>query len=420
MKIAYLLSEYPTLGHTYLLREVRQLRELGWDIQTISIRRPGDRPSPLSPAEKEELQSTWYILGSSPVACIWSQAVTFATRPLRYLRGLATAWRFGRFHPRRTMLATAYFIEAVCAGYRLQKAGITYVHSVYSTTVALIVSRVFDIRLSMTLHGPAEFTDPEGFGIREKVRAADLVCAISYFGRSQIMLWSSASDWHKLEVTPLGVETTGWKTATFRERPSPFELISVGRLVEIKGYPLLLEAVAQLHAEGRDVRLTLVGDGQDRASLEEQARQMEIAELVVFAGWKNQEELRELYAKSDVCVLSSFAEGIPVVLMEAMTAGVPCVAARINGIPELIRDGIDGLLFTPSNVQELTAAIGRLMDSAELRRRMAHSSREQAAGKYDLRKNVLHLSEVFSRWVSPESDPTAGRPAAPIHKFVAS
>jgi len=420
MKIAYLLSEYPTLGHTYLLREVRQLRELGWDIQTISIRRPGDRPSPLSPAEKVELQSTWYILGSGPVAYLRSHAVTFATSPVRYLRGLATAWRFGRFHPRQTMLATAYFIEAVCAGYRLQKAGVTYVHSVYSTTVALILSRVFDVRLSMTVHGPAEFTDPEGFGIREKVRAADVVCAISYFGRSQIMLWSSASDWHKLEVTPLGVETAGWKAATFRERPSPFELISVGRLVEIKGYPLLLEAMARLHDEGRDVRLTLVGDGPDRSTLEEQARQMGIAELVVFAGWKNQDELRELYANSDLCVLSSFAEGIPVVLMEAMAAGVPCVAARINGIPELIRDGTDGLLFTPSNVPELTAAIGKLMDSPELRRRMAHSSREQVADKYDLQKNVLHLSEVFSRWISPESGPSAGHPAAPIHKFVAS
>src|ERR1019366_80312 len=240
MKLAYLLSEYPTLGHTYLLREVRQLRELGWDIQTISIRRPGNRDSPFSPAEEEEVRSTWYILGSSMFALVKSHAATFVTRPLRYLRGLTTAWRFGRFNPRQTLLATAYFVEAVTAGYRLRKAGITYVHSVYSTTVALILSRVFDINLSMTLHGPAEFIDPEGFAIREKIRAAQVVCSISYFGRSQIMLWSSPSDWHKLQVTPLGVEISGWKTATFREHRSPFELISVGRLVEIKGYPLLL------------------------------------------------------------------------------------------------------------------------------------------------------------------------------------
>src|SRR5271165_5052257 len=134
MKIAYLLSEYPTLGHTYLLREVRQLRALGWDIQTISVRRPHKGAAPLSPAEAEEFKMTWYILGGGWLSGLRSHAVTLATRPLRYLRGLAAAWRFGRFNPRQTLLATAYFFEAVCAGHRLRRAGITYVHSVYSTT----------------------------------------------------------------------------------------------------------------------------------------------------------------------------------------------------------------------------------------------------------------------------------------------
>ena len=148
----------------------------------------------------------------------------------------------------------------------------------------------------------------------------------------------------------------------FREHPSPFELISVGRLVNIKGYPLLLDAVAQLRQACRDVRLTLAGDGPDRASLEAQAQRLGIADRVFFAGWKNQDELRELYRGSDACVMSSFAEGVPVVLMEAMATGVPCVAPRINGIPELIRDGVDGLLFTASDVEELVAAVGKLMD----------------------------------------------------------
>ena len=407
MKLAYLLSEYPTLGHTYLLREVRQLRKLGWDIQTISVRQPGKRSSPLSPAESEELGSTWYIVGSSWFAYVKSHAVTFASRPARYLRGLATAWRFGRFHPRQTLLATAYFVEAVCAGYRLRQAGITHVHSVYSTTVALIMTKVFDVNLSMTLHGPAEFTDPEGFAIREKVRAAQLVCSISYFGKSQIMLWSSPLDWHKLEVTPLGVDMSGWAITAFRERPAPFELISVGRLVEIKGYPLLLEAIAQLRREGRDVRLTLAGDGPDRASLDAQARQLGISDRVVFAGWKDQAALRELYLNSDLCVLSSFAEGVPVVLMEAMATGVPCVAPCINGIPELIRDGIDGLLFTASDVQDMVSTIGKLMDNPELRRRMAESSPRRVTEKYDLQKNVLRLSGLFTRWTATSSVPTS-------------
>jgi colanic acid/amylovoran biosynthesis glycosyltransferase len=404
MQIAYLLSEYPTLGHTYLLREVRGLRDLGWKIQTISIRRPGHRPSPLSAAEQQEWSSTWYVLGSSPLEFLRAHLVTFATRPARYLRGLLTAWNIGRFHPHSTARAMAYFLEAVLAGYRVRQAGIEHVHSVYTTTVALIMSRIFEIRLSMTIHGPSEFFDPEGFRIREKVAAAELVSGISYFCRSQIMLWSSPSDWHKIEVAPLGIDIEGWQPAGFREHPAPFELISVGRLTDVKGYPLLLEAIALLSGEGRDVRLRLVGDGPDSRQLQERARQLGIGEWVVFEGWRTQEELRQLYAASDLCVLSSFSEGVPVVLMEAMATGVPCVAPRITGIPELIRDGVEGLLVTPANAAELASAIGTLMDQPELRRQMAKSSRERIADQYELHKNVERLSKLFSQMQADRAD----------------
>ncbi len=397
MKLAYLLSEYPTLGHTYLLREVRGLRALGWEIQTVSVRKPDLSGWQLSEAEREEWNSTWYILGSDPVEFLKAHLVTLFSRPRRYLGGLATAWRFGRWHPRGTALATAYFAEAVLAGYRLERAGIAHVHSDFCSTVALILGRVFDIGTSVTLHGPGEFVDPEGFRIPEKVHAAKFVCSISYFGRSQIMLWSSPSDWDKLEVTPLGIDVGKWLPAPFRERPSPFALISVGRLAAVKGYPLLVEAVARLAGQGRDVRLTLVGDGPERSYLEEQARRLGISARVIFAGWKNQAELRELYQNSDLSVLSSFAEGVPVVLMEAMASGIPCVAPRITGIPELIRHGIDGLLVTPSDTEELATAIAGLMDKPELRRAMAGRCRERIADKYDLGKNVQHLSEVFKR-----------------------
>ena len=397
MQIAYLLSGYPTLGHTYLLREVRGLRELGWDIQTLSVRRPGQRPSSLSAAEQEEWNATWYILGSGPMEFLRAHAVTLVTRPGRYLRGLLTAWKIGRFHPHNTARALAYFAEAVLAGDRLRHAGIQHVHSVYTTTVALIMSRVFDIRLSMTIHGPSEFFDPEGFRIRQKVAAAELVTGISCFCRSQIMLWSSPSDWPKIEVVPLGIDISGWQSATFRERPSPFELISVGRLADVKGYPLLFEAVALLVAEGRDIRLRLVGDGPDSGQLQQRAQQLGIADRVIFEGWKTQTELRKLYAESDLCVLSSFSEGVPVVLMEAMATGVPCIAPRITGIPELIRDGVEGLLVTPANVADLASAIGSLMDHPDLRRQMATRSRERIAGQYELRKNVLLLSNLFSQ-----------------------
>src|SRR5215472_2073224 len=139
MKLAYLLSEYPTLGHTYLLREVLQLRSEGWDIQTISVRRPGPRPSPLSQAETQELQATWYVLGNGVFENLTCHLETLLRHPRGYLRGLASALRFGKFHPNQITLALAYFAEAVWVGRRLRRSGITHVHSVYSTTVALIL-----------------------------------------------------------------------------------------------------------------------------------------------------------------------------------------------------------------------------------------------------------------------------------------
>ena len=327
---------------------------------------------------------------------------TVLRRPRGYLRGLTTAWRFGRFHPRNTLFAMAYFAEAVLAGYRVHKAGFTHVHSVYSTTIGLILGRVFPIELSMTIHGSDEFIDPEGFRMEEKVRTALFVSGISYFGKSQIMRWSSPENWHKIEVTPLGIDAEGWAAAPFREHPAPFNIISVGRLVPVKGYSLLLEAIAILVAEGRDTRLTFVGDGPERTRLQERAQRLGIGDRVVFTGWKCQNELHELYRGSEVCVLSSFAEGVPVTLMEAMASGVPCVAPRITGIPELIRHGIEGTLVTPASVEEIAAAIAEMIDKPDLRRRMASASRERIADKYDLRKNVGRLSELFRRYVPQE------------------
>ena len=409
MKIAYLLSEYPTLGHIYLLREVRQLRSLGWDIQTVSIRRPDSQPWSSSSELEEELGSTRYVLGSSLVEFLAAHLATVFTRPGLYLRGLATAWHFVRRTRHPALRAMGYFTVAVLAGRWLRKAGFTHVHSVYSTTIGLILARVFGMTLSMTIHGPDEFVNPQGFGIEEKIRAALFASAISSFGKSQIMLWSSPLDWHKLEITPLGIDCDGWVPAPFREHPAPFKLISVGRLARVKGHALLLKAVAILTAQHRNVCLTLVGDGPERPQLAQQAQDLGIADKILFAGWKTQKELRDLSRDSEVCVLSSFAEGIPVAFMEAMALGIPCVAPRITGIPELIRDGMDGLLVTPANIEELAAAIGQMMDKPEMRRQMSLSSRERVLDKYNLRKNVAHLAEVFSHYAGKNGKPPAVR-----------
>ncbi len=143
----------------------------------------------------------------------------------------------------------------------------------------------------------------------------------------------------------------------------------------------------------------MVGDGQDAASLRRQVTHLADPDCVVFEGAVNQDHIRALYATADAFCIPSFAEGIPVVLMEAMAMGIPCVTTHITGIPELIRNGVDGLLVAPSDLDGLVAALARLMDDPALRERLAASGRERVAEHYDLRKNVERLAGIFAEQI---------------------
>jgi glycosyltransferase involved in cell wall biosynthesis len=176
-----------------------------------------------------------------------------------------------------------------------------------------------------------------------------------------------------------------------------FNVISVARLAPEKAQHLLIEAIAKLAKEGRDVHLQLVGDGPDRSVLERQIFEFGLSNAVSLKGALNQDELKVLYRDSDAFALASLAEGLPVVLMEAMAMEIPCVATRITGIPELIEDDVDGLLVEASNADQLAAAIARLMDDPDLRERIAKSGRRKVMEHYSLSQNVLSLSEVFKQ-----------------------
>jgi colanic acid/amylovoran biosynthesis glycosyltransferase len=397
VKLAYLLSQYPTIAHTYLLREVRGLRELGWDILAVSIRLPDRRPEDMLPAEIEEAARTFYVLRDGIGALLADQLIVLFTHPVRYLRGLLYAIRLSAFDLKKCAYLLAYFAEAVRAGRWMQAQGVTHFHSHYSTTVALLVTKVFPLTFSATIHGSAEFIDPIGFHLPHKIQSALFVCAISFYGRSQMAQLVPYDVWERIEVAPLGIDPSQFEPEPFREAPDPCEIVCVGKLVSFKAQHLLLESVHRLVAEGRNVRLRLVGDGPDRPGLEARIRKLGLSDRVIVEGWKNQDEVRQFYRRADIFALASSAEGVPVVLMEAMAMRIPCVATRITGIPELIRDGIDGLLVTPADPDELTSAIARLLDDSGLRRRLAESGRLRVLEKYQLAANVARLSEIFKR-----------------------
>jgi colanic acid/amylovoran biosynthesis glycosyltransferase len=322
---------------------------------------------------------------------------TLFSRPATFFKGLACALRQGKGHARSTLSWLFYFVEAIVVGEWMRANQLPHVHIHYSSNVGLLLSKVFPITISCTFHGPDEFKDPTGFVLTEKIVASRFACAVSDFGRSQMMLASDYSQWSKLEVTRLGVDTNRFRPREQRDHPERFELLTAGRLAPVKAQHVLLAAMEMLSRPGRQIRLRIAGDGPDRASLEEHVRVSGLADCVEFLGFVNQDEMSQLYQETDAFLLPSFAEGVPVVLMEAMAMGIPCVATCVNGIPELIRHELDGLTVVPGNAAELARATMRLINDPVLRRDFSRRARQRAVEIADLGTNVAHLADVFAR-----------------------
>lgn len=404
MRIAYLLSDYPHIRHAYLLREIRGLRELGLEIDVVALRAETRTGGTYTKEEREEIQGTSYILQVGAARILEAHLRTLTTRPRGYFRGVRRALRYGRLRPIRTLYALIYFVEAVIAGNILEQRGILHAHTHYLSTQAWMMSEIFGLAISMTLHGSGEFVDPQSFFLREKLAASSFAIAISEFGRSQILQSAPPGTAAKVEVCRLGVDPNFFTERPFRPDSRPFQLLSIGGMAPPRTFDVLIRALAELRSAGRDVVLRLVGDGPLRASLERMAAEHGLQDRVIFEGWKTQGELRPFYCQADVFVFSSLAEGIPVVLMEAMAQGIPCVASRITGIPELIRDGLDGFLVGTLDAKETARAVMRLMEDADLRRRMSLAARRHLVEEYNLPKNLEALAEIFRRRVGGRPD----------------
>ena len=400
-RLGYLVSRYPAVNHTFILREIRTLRALGFDVRVVSILQPDRDPGQLSPEETEEFRLTFSILGSGAPRILSAHLRTLLRHPLAYVATLAYAIRLGGRDIGRAVSHALYFAEAVVAGDHWVRAGVTHFHTHFSSTPALIAARLFRLHFSLTVHGPDEFNDVAGFHMAEKVARASFVAAISRFASSQIMRASAPRDWSKIHVLPLGVDPQDFAPRPRADRGAgePFRIVSVGRLAPAKAYHLLIAAVARLVDKGRKVELTIVGGGPERQSLEAAISQGKLDGIVNLAGPSNHDRVVDFYARADAFALASFAEGVPVVLMEAMAMEIPCVATWVAGVPELIRDGIDGLLVPPADPEALADALEKLMDDPALGARLAASARQRVLDLYNLKSNSARLGDTFLRYL---------------------
>lgn len=402
-KLGYIVSQYPATNHTFILHEIRTLRRRGFDIHVVSIRQ-ADRPvASLSREEAEEYAQTYSVLGAGAWHALAVHTKVLVCSPVAYVTAFLYALRLAGSNVPRVVRYAGYFAEAVVAGNFLTKRGVRHAHTHFSSTVTLMMSRLFPIAFSVTIHGPDEFNDVVGFHLAEKVACCRFLSAISHYAVSQIMKASEPKWWSKAHVSPLGVDPCRFAPRRLRAARQTFECLTVGRLAPAKGHHILIAAVDRLVAQGRtNIRLTVVGEGPLRASLEEAITARRLGEYVRLAGAINHDRILEFYERADVFALPSFAEGVPVVLMEAMAMEIPCIATWITGVPELIRAGVDGILIRPADPEALAAAIARLMDEPELGLKLGQSARQRVIECYDLERNTERLARTFDCYMGGE------------------
>lgn len=399
-RIAYLVSQYPAYSHTFILREVLQLRQFGVEIVVASINLPDRTFDKLTEIERKEAEQTFYIKQQGMVKAVLALTKTLLSNPVGLLRGVKHAIKLGGGNIKRVLYHFFYLIEALLLGQWMQSQNVKHLHVHFATpaaTVGLLVKTVFGYSFSFTVHGPDEFYDAPGYNLLEKIVAADFVFCISHYARSQVMKLSPVQAWSKFDICRLGVDPQRFTPAENSKANETCQVLCVGRLTPAKGQAILLESVAQLKQQGITVHLTLVGMGPDQQSLKSHAESLDIVSQVTFTGAVDQDNILAYYNTADMFVLPSFAEGLPVVLMEAMAMEIPCITTMITGVPELIDNGQNGILVPASDSESLTQAIKRLAENQALRQQLGKAGRLKVLSDYDLYKNTRHLYEKLAQ-----------------------
>jgi colanic acid/amylovoran biosynthesis glycosyltransferase len=310
-RLAYLISRYPSVSHTFILREVRQLRLKGFEIACASVNAPDRHRDEMTGDEREALDQTYYLKAHGVAGALAGHLWGLA-RPAAYLRGLRKALTFGGWNIKQALYGFSYFTEALMLARWMKARQIGHLHVHFGTAaanIALLLKQMLPVGLSMTIHGPDEFYDVQAEKLIEKISAADFMVCIGRFARSQLMKLSPAVSWGKFDICPLGVDVANYNPLRQPASDRPFTILCVGRLTPAKGQHVLVEACSVLRDWGRKFKLVIVGNGPDENSLRAAVDRHGLADFVEMTGPLNQDQVRAWYARSDVFALPSFAEG---------------------------------------------------------------------------------------------------------------
>jgi glycosyltransferase involved in cell wall biosynthesis len=398
VRIAYVVSRFPDPSETFVLRELNAVaRRPGIELELFSLF-PPKNPFVHPDAEAWVPRLHRATPGASAAGLLWWGV----RRPVRLARSLATVFAAHLRQPRRLLRALAACGPAAAHARTMRALGIEHVHAHFATYPALaawLAHRLLDVPYSFTAHAHDIYIDQLQLGTL--VREASAVATISDFNRELLRPYGAGSA-TRCELVRCGVDPSAY---AFRPRTvpaaGPVKAICVATLNELKGHSVLLDALAQGGPELERVQLDLVGSGPLEARLRAQAERLGIAGRVRFHGTRSEREVAELLGAADLFVLASvrtpigWMDGIPVALMEALAAGLPVIASRLSGIPELVRDGETGVLAAPGDPADLARAFARVLADPEATLARAHAGRALIEREFDIERSAERMLGVL-------------------------
>jgi colanic acid/amylovoran biosynthesis glycosyltransferase len=390
---AYLVNQYPKVSHSFIRREVLALERLGWTVHRLALR--GWEAPAVDPSDRLEADKTAYALRAGLLPLVGAALRCLAASPSRFLSALKHAIAMGWRADRPLPYHLVYLLEAAWVAQRCQAEGVRHLHAHFGTNsaeIAVLASVLSGIPCSFTVHGPEEFDKPEFLSLGHKVGLSAFVVAISSYGRSQLYRWVARSHWSRVKVVHCGLDRD-FHQGDLTPPPAAPRLVCVGRLCEQKGQLLLVQAAALLRDRGVSFELVLAGDGDMRADIEVELQRLSLVDQVRITGWISGAQVREELLAARAMVLPSFAEGLPVVIMEAMVLQRPVLSTYVAGIPELVVPGQTGWLFPAGDVEAIAQAMAEALGaSTSSLQAMGQAARQRVLERHDIDTEAAKLA----------------------------
>ena len=393
VKIAYILNTYPQPSHSFIRRELRSLEDQGHEALRFAMRKPD---MPLVDAQDiAEQEKTQYVLAKGAFALLRACFSELRREPADFWDALVATWAMGKVSETGRLRHLIYLAEAAYLAKRCRDENVEHVHAHFGTNAAAVamLSEMMDgPKYSFTVHGPEEFDSPRALSLGTKMHNADFTVAISQFGRSQLCRWADPDDWARIGVVHCGIEPGKFR-APEPIPEGPCRVVAIGRLVEQKGQLALMKAMTQLK---EDVHLVLIGDGEMRGQIEALIAEHNLASKVTLTGWVDEARIKSELAQAHALVMPSFAEGLPMVIMEAMAAARPVIATYIAGTPELVKEGETGWLVPAGDTKALADAIDTLARTPlETLDRMSIAARKRVLQRHDVAQEAAKLAGMM-------------------------